>query len=57
MHEAQEPNAVVELGDAEPLTAEHGGDLLPVQARQQAVVNLFIFETGLPLCAIDESIS
>nr|WP_206078855.1 hypothetical protein [Mesorhizobium camelthorni] len=32
MHEADEPNAVVDFGDSEPLSGEHGGDidLLPV---------------------------
>ncbi|WP_164783743.1 MULTISPECIES: hypothetical protein [unclassified Mesorhizobium] len=37
------------------LTAEHGGDLLPVQMRPQAMMNLFTFGTGLPLSAINES--
>ncbi|WP_174654502.1 hypothetical protein [Mesorhizobium prunaredense] len=57
VHEAQEPDAVVELSDAEPLKGEHGGDLLPVQMRPQAVMNLFTFGTSLPLSAIGESSS
>ena len=42
VHEADEPNAVVDLLDAEPLTGEDNRDvdLLAVQMRPQAVTRM-----------------
>jgi hypothetical protein len=36
VHEAGEPNAVVDLLDAEPLTGQHGGDVDPLAMQAEA---------------------
>lgn len=48
VHEADEPNAIVDLLDSEPLTDEHGRDvdLLLMQMRPQAVTRMSLSWKG-----------